>query len=75
MAKAAGARLIQPEAEMVWPPVWLMLTRPEDQDHWPGAMNVIPWLTDLPTDRRDVNIYTVVMDEEDTFMAEFAISP
>ena len=69
-----GAELIlQPEAEIPWPPMHLVLVAENGRAVWPGSMNVLSWLRDAPDVSRDVDIHTVMLSEGDLFMQEFAI--
>ncbi len=65
--------IIQPEAEIAWPPMHLVLVSESSRLPWPDSMDVLPWLQDAPDDTRDVAVRTVILGEGHLFMAEFGI--
>jgi len=77
---AKGVRLpngaqgvIQPEAEIPWPPLHLVLVSESGRLPWPLSMDVMAWLKDPPDLVRDVAVQTAILGEGHLFMAEFAL--
>jgi len=52
------------DSEWVWPPLHVLLTRPNFRGRWPGAMAINGWLADSGTSVRKVSVMMPVVEEE-----------
>jgi hypothetical protein len=68
--RLAGGRHVYAHAEIVWPPIYLVLTDGSGRQEWSDAMDILPWLHDEPDNFREVSLLLPVLQGADLFSAE-----